>query len=90
MMDEDITLPKDESRPPQGGEFGDIETLDAAKVALRWTQERLGALEADNRELLSKLEAVSAVQSAKEKEIDSMKKTLEGRSRQLQEQGAFF
>ncbi|MBI4669995.1 MAG: hypothetical protein HY747_12600 [Elusimicrobia bacterium] len=77
------------SQEPQTA-FGEIETLDAAKVALRWTQERLGAIEAANRELLAKLEAVSAVQSSKEKETDSLRKTLEEKAKQMHEQEAFF
>ncbi|MBI4369341.1 MAG: hypothetical protein HY547_03820 [Elusimicrobia bacterium] len=76
--------------PSSSPMFGDINNLEAAKVALQWTQEKLNSLSNENKELQSKMDAVSSIQKSREQELEALRRTLEERAHHLEDQGVFF
>ncbi|MEK7287098.1 MAG: hypothetical protein AAB091_00870 [Elusimicrobiota bacterium] len=73
-----------------GADIGQITSLEAAQVALRWLSEKQSSLDGENRELRSKFEAVTAVQEEKQKQLEVLSHALQERGSRLQEQEVFF
>lgn len=70
--------------------IGDIASLDAAKVALRWTMERHHSLEEENKKLHEDIEKLKETSHESDARLDTLRKTLEGRAKKLEEEELFY
>ncbi|MEK6543214.1 MAG: hypothetical protein AABZ44_02100 [Elusimicrobiota bacterium] len=79
-----------EAQPLSEQNLGEIASLDAARVALRWTMERHRNLEEDNRKLKDEIENLKLNRQESESRVETLRKTLESRAKRLEEEEMFY